>query len=85
MDMIFSLRQQEEKCFEQQLPPYQVFVDLAKARYSEIARWMNLKGSISDPRVLKSRNFSEQMIDFITNTEENLLWIMNQLSAKFLD
>jgi len=30
-DMIFSARQLQEKCIEQNLPPYQVFVDLSKA------------------------------------------------------
>ena len=31
MDMIFSARQIQEKCIEQQVPLYQVFVDLTKA------------------------------------------------------
>ena len=31
MDMIFSVRQLMEKCIEQRVPLYQVFVDLTKA------------------------------------------------------
>ena len=31
MDMIFSVRQLQEKCIEQRVPLYQVFVDLTKA------------------------------------------------------
>ena len=31
VDMVFTARQLQEKCIEQRLPLYQVFVDLTKA------------------------------------------------------
>ena len=51
MDMVFSARQLQEKCIEQHVPKYQVFVDLIKAFDSVNcdALWKIILGKLGCP------------------------------------